>query len=61
MEYSEKNGMARKRYSYIIFYLINALLIGLGKNEQGILYPIIVIKGPGDKGIVINKNKDTDF
>ena len=36
-------------------------VIGLGKNEQGILYPIIVIKGPNDKGIVINKNENTDF
>ena len=47
----------------ILIYNFNnyIYLIGLGKNEQGILYPIIVIKGPNDKGIVINKNENTDF
>ena len=49
-----------KVLSYINI-IINALLIGLGKNEQGILYPIIVIKDSGDRGIIINRNKDTDF
>jgi hypothetical protein len=43
----------------IIYF--NFLILGLGKNEQGILYPIIVIKGPNDKGIIINKNENTDF
>ena len=43
----------------IIYF--NFLILGLGKNEQGILYPSIVIKGPNDKGIIINKNENTDF
>ena len=60
----EKKKKRKKKKEKVLAYnnfKNNYPIIGLGKNEQGILYPIIVKKGPGDRGIVINKNKHTDF